>query len=550
MAQYRFSSDIVSRGKGQSAVAKAAYNARENILDERTGEMKRHGHRPGLEFSGIFAPKDAPEWAQDRAQLWNEVERREDQSKRHDTAQLARSLELNFPHELDADQRRQLLRDFVREQFVRKGMVADVAIHAPDQHSDERNYHAHVLLTLREITPEGFGEKVRDWNSKELNAQWREKWAELGARYLEKAGHAQEADRYSYSHFTKKKQQQIAHERGDHEHAKALEGAPQQHMGPKVAAMERRGHETEIGNAYRDVIDLNKLHALHREIESEIAAEREALTFAMQDQPERSKGAAGRIWDAHRSSDSRRAFAAALDQSGIALAVVTKDEAARTHREASFAKQLGNFVPSYREGEMVAVTSHGAVYRLNERTTGLSGADLENALQKIDRQSFKGLDATKRDMSERADQRRDDIEAGRIERSTHITDWQRGKPSITKTALSKVGKVSDELVSKAATAPKAVGRTAGKIADAFISIISSLFALLAPDVPKTREQRGILRDEQERQANLREIAQESAAYRAGYEKEHGDIVAKHHEQARQQDREGDEYRRNRGDRER
>ena len=95
MAQYRYAAKIVSRGDGDSAVAKAAYNAREDIRDERTGEMKRHAKRIGLEFSGIFAPKNVPEWAKDRARLWNAVERKEDESKRRATAQLARSLELS-----------------------------------------------------------------------------------------------------------------------------------------------------------------------------------------------------------------------------------------------------------------------------------------------------------------------------------------------------------------------------------------------------------------------------------------------------------------------
>ena len=132
-------------------------------------------------------------------------------------------------------------------------MVADVTIHAPHPEGDERNYHAHVLLTLREIGPDGFGEKAREWNDKKLNLQWREKWAELDACQLEKASYQQEAERYSYGHFDKPKQRSIALERGDLEHAKALEGEATKHMGPHAAAMERKGKETERGAANREI---------------------------------------------------------------------------------------------------------------------------------------------------------------------------------------------------------------------------------------------------------------------------------------------------------
>ena len=98
-----------------------------------------------IEFEGIYAPKDAPEWAQDRNRLWNEAERAETRKD----AQLAREIEVGLPHELTAEQRRWLVQDFVREQFVRKGYAVDVAIHAPDKESDARNYHAHILIAER-----------------------------------------------------------------------------------------------------------------------------------------------------------------------------------------------------------------------------------------------------------------------------------------------------------------------------------------------------------------------------------------------------------------
>ncbi len=101
MAIYRFSASILSRGDGRSVIAKAAYNARDKLRDERTGQLtKDYSREGGLLFSGIFAPKDAPAWTRDRAELWNAVERREDASNRPRDAQLARDIEPALPHEL------------------------------------------------------------------------------------------------------------------------------------------------------------------------------------------------------------------------------------------------------------------------------------------------------------------------------------------------------------------------------------------------------------------------------------------------------------------
>ena len=63
-------------------------------------------------------------------------------------------------------------------------MVADFAIHNDKGKDGEPQPHIHVLLTLREITPDGFGQKVRAWNDKSLLLEWREAWAEVANRHL------------------------------------------------------------------------------------------------------------------------------------------------------------------------------------------------------------------------------------------------------------------------------------------------------------------------------------------------------------------------------
>ena len=97
--------------------------------------------------------------------------------KRKD-AQVAREVQLALPHEMDAAGRETLVRGFVQAQFVDRGMVADVAIHAPGVKGDTRNHHAHVLLTTRAVSPDGFEGKNREWNAKDLLASWRSEWAD------------------------------------------------------------------------------------------------------------------------------------------------------------------------------------------------------------------------------------------------------------------------------------------------------------------------------------------------------------------------------------
>lgn len=231
MAIYHFTAGVVRRSKGASAVAKSAYNARAALLNEQTGQAHDYTRAEGLLFEGIFAPKDAPEWARDRERLWNEAEKTE---KRKD-AQLARNIELSLPHELTSEQREQLLKDFVRENFVRQGMVADAVIHAPDREGDERNFHAHILLTMREIGPDGFAKaKARDWNSKEQLQTWRENWERTANRYLERHGHEARIDHRSLA-------------------AQGIDREPTEHKGPTASQLEREGKPTERGDINRAI---------------------------------------------------------------------------------------------------------------------------------------------------------------------------------------------------------------------------------------------------------------------------------------------------------
>ncbi len=76
-------------------------------------------------------------------------------------------------------------------------MIADVALHAPGEEGDQRNHHAHVMLTTRAIEAEGFGGKDRSWNSKELLEDWRESWADHANACLREIEAAREIDHRS-----------------------------------------------------------------------------------------------------------------------------------------------------------------------------------------------------------------------------------------------------------------------------------------------------------------------------------------------------------------
>lgn len=175
---------MISRSQGRSATAASAYRVAERIEDRRTGLTFDYAARSGVDHTEILAPDHAPDWVRDRSELWNRVE----ESETRKNSQVAREVRVALPAELTHEARVELVREFVREQFVDRGMVADIALHAPGRAGDERNHHAHILLTTREIGPEGFTAKNRDWNAVEVLEGWREAWARDSNVALERAG--------------------------------------------------------------------------------------------------------------------------------------------------------------------------------------------------------------------------------------------------------------------------------------------------------------------------------------------------------------------------
>ncbi|MBP7340489.1 MobQ family relaxase [Niveispirillum sp.] len=236
MAIYHCSASTIGRSSGRSIVAAAAYRAGAVLTDQRTGLTHDFSRKRGILHTEIMAPLGAPPWATDRAQLWNAAERAEDKSTRRATATTGREFCLALPHELTRAQRLVLVRAFARYMVDTYGVVVDFALHAPDRRSDDRNFHAHILITDRRMTDAGFGEKVRELNiangGKRNVCAIRKAWADLANRHLEMAGIDARIDHRSYE-------------------AQWIDREATQHLGPSASAMERRGERSDIGDANR-----------------------------------------------------------------------------------------------------------------------------------------------------------------------------------------------------------------------------------------------------------------------------------------------------------
>ncbi|MDX3908195.1 MAG: Ti-type conjugative transfer relaxase TraA [Sphingobium sp.] len=234
MAIFHFSVKVISRASGRSAVAAAAYRSAEQLHDERLDRSHDFTNKPGVVHSQIMLPQGAPEHLSDRARLWNEVEASE---KRKD-AQLAREVEFAIPREMTQAQGIALARDFVAQEFVARGMIADLNVHWDIGSDGMAKPHAHVMLTMREVGEDGFSAKVRDWNRADLVEQWRERWAEhVNARLAELDIDAR-----------------IDH-RSLQDQGIALE--PQDKIGPAAARMGERGLESERIEDHRAVAQRN-----------------------------------------------------------------------------------------------------------------------------------------------------------------------------------------------------------------------------------------------------------------------------------------------------
>jgi hypothetical protein len=259
MAIYHLSIKIISRGKGATAIAKAAYRAAEFIMSEYDGREHDYTRKRGVIHKEILLPEHAPPEYRDRAVLWNAVEK----SEKNKNAQLAREIELALPIELTREQNITLAREFIEQHFVSAGMCVDICVH----YAKSNNPHAHIMLTMRPFTETGEwgaksrkeyilderGERIKlpsgefktrkicyvDWNEHTKAEEWRAAWSDAVNAALEKENHTARVDHRSYKR-------------------QGVDLIPSIRMGVAATQMERRGIRTELGDKNRLIAVTNQ----------------------------------------------------------------------------------------------------------------------------------------------------------------------------------------------------------------------------------------------------------------------------------------------------
>ncbi|MBI5121718.1 MAG: MobA/MobL family protein [Rhodospirillales bacterium] len=327
MAIFHLSVKTVSRSTGRSAVAAAAYRAADTIEDRRTGMVHDFSRKHGVEFSEIALPADAPAWAHDRTELWNAAEA----SEKRMNATTAREYEIGIPAELPPELRKQAIREFSHWLTERHKVAVDIAIHLPGKDGDLRNHHAHLLTSTREIGPEGFGAKTRALDAKDtgptLVKEIREKWEEIGNRFLEVANSNERIDSRSY----KKRREEaeglarVAETEGKQEVAEAakrqaqdLDIQPTVHIGPDATKLERRNIPTQRGSLNRKIKAENaerqngwaRVRELSAEIAAMLAHEAQQIRDGMLAGIDRLRDAAAKLMPAQKASLAERLKAA------------------------------------------------------------------------------------------------------------------------------------------------------------------------------------------------------------------------------------------------
>ena len=238
MAIYHLSVKTFSRSNGQSATAAVAYRAGAEIYSDRDRCHHDYTRKSDVLHSEIFLPENAPEWALDRQQLWNEVERAE---KRKNST-VAREFEVALPHELNEEQRIALVQDFAKQIVARHGCAVDAHLHDDRSRNKKQNFHAHIMLSTRKLEQDGFTTKTRELDERKSGevVYWREQWAKTTNEHLHEHGIRDKNNNLiGIDHRSLKDQ--------------GLEREPTIKMGVGASALERRGIKTELGNFNRAV---------------------------------------------------------------------------------------------------------------------------------------------------------------------------------------------------------------------------------------------------------------------------------------------------------
>ena len=268
MAIYHLSTKPISRSSGRSAVASIAYRAGIAITDERLGKTYDYTKRHGVLWTGLATPNNVKV---DRNELWNLAEKSENRSN----SRTAREIVINIPHELmqgDQGTGSMLAHEFASQLSKKYQVAVDVAVHAPDKQGDNRNFHAHLLLTTRKLEQDRHGNiKLTDKSQLEMSntqlkkagllsnqdelKEIRKAWADLTNEYLAEHGIAERIDHRSHK------------DRG-------LDTLPTVKMGWQATELERKGIRTDVGNKNRDIKAYNANLMQQKILASEIVIRR------------------------------------------------------------------------------------------------------------------------------------------------------------------------------------------------------------------------------------------------------------------------------------
>ncbi len=405
MAQYRHEvKPNISRSKGGSIVRAAAYNERAKLHDERTEQTFDYsGKQDQALWTGIFTPKNAPEWAHDLEKLSNEIERAE---KRKD-AQLARPIELSLAHEMTLEQNKWMMQDYIKENFTRNGYVTIAAIHEPSKDGDQRNIHAHLLVSLRTIDENGFS-KSKAQEQENFRAQGaytqalRESWEKHLKHHLERHGHVEAAAQISCKSL---KEQGIDRE-------------PQQHLGPAATYAERQNRKTERGDRNRARQERNhgieQLNKEHAKLEKEIAAlEREERKTREQERETRERQERERKaqqgQESQRQAEAERRAQEMQKRNAASAAAIRSAWTSAPRDGIAFMiglNERGLYVAHDERGNYFAVEKSGFAHRLPDK-------DMQQAIDALRRENSGLVIPTLEEQRAEYQQQRDQLEEER-----------------------------------------------------------------------------------------------------------------------------------------
>lgn len=360
VAIYHCSIGIKGRSKGNSAVGSSAYRAGVKLEDKETGATHDYTKKRGVVYNEVMLPQNAPKEYQNREVLWNEVQKAE----KHPKAQLARDIEVGLPREMSREQQIQCVRDYVKNNFTKEGMCADVAIHD----KKDGNPHAHILLTMRGIKENGTwdakkrsvfkldenGERIpvidketglqkirdrgekgiefvweretiptNDWNEQYKAEEWRKAWAEECNKYLSQE---QKIDHRSYKR-------------------QGIDKAPTIHEGHKAREMEKEGAVSDRCEINRQIKERNARNEQLKEITKQIVQDK---VREINEQIQRIRADFGRKLKRDASRDARPVSELVGNGSGERETLYRERQAQSANRET----QCGERQAEWRKREV------------------------------------------------------------------------------------------------------------------------------------------------------------------------------------------------------